>query len=168
MNFRKSQISRLVWLFACAWAVIGLDQYLKNFLIENLKPGQPIDFLGSLVKLNLVFNDSAAFSIGFGATWIFTIISSSAVLFLIWFSFKIETTGWAIMAGVLLGGVTGNLIDRLIREPGFAVGHVVDYIQIPFNFPIFNLADIAIFIICSLSVVRVMRGDQIGRKRVSE
>ncbi len=168
MNFRKSQISRLVWLFACAWGVVGLDQYLKNFLIETLKPGQPIDFLGSLVKLNLVFNDSAAFSIGFGATWIFTIISSSAVLVLLWFSFKIETTGWAVMAGVLLGGVTGNLIDRLIREPGFAVGHVVDYIQIPFNFPIFNLADIAIFIICSLSVVRVMRGDQIGRKRVSE
>ncbi len=168
MNFRKSQISRLVWLFACALGVVGLDQFLKNFLIETLKPGQPIDFLGSLVKLNLVFNDSAAFSIGFGATWIFTIISSSAVLVLIWFSFKIETTGWALMAGVLLGGVTGNLIDRLIREPGFAVGHVVDYIQIPFNFPIFNLADIAIFIICSLSVVRVMRGDQIGRKRVSE
>jgi signal peptidase II len=168
LNFRKSQISRLVWLFACAWGVVGLDQYLKNFLIETLKPGQPIDFLGSLVKLNLVFNDSAAFSIGFGATWIFTIISSSAVLVLLWFSFKIETTGWAVMAGVLLGGVTGNLIDRLIREPGFAVGHVVDYIQIPFNFPIFNLADIAIFIICSLSVVRVMRGDQIGRKRVSE
>ncbi len=168
MNFRKSQISRLVWLFACALGVVGLDQFLKNFLIETLKPGQPIDFLGSLVKLNLVFNDSAAFSIGFGATWIFTIISSSAVLVLIWFSFKIETTGWSVMAGVLLGGVTGNLIDRLIREPGFAVGHVVDYIQIPFNFPIFNLADIAIFIICSLSVVRVMRGDQIGRKRVSE
>jgi signal peptidase II len=168
LNFRKTQISRLVWLFACAWGVVGLDQYLKNFLIETLKPGQPIDFLGSLVKLNLVFNDSAAFSIGFGATWIFTIISSSAVLFLVWFSFKIETTGWSVMAGVLLGGVTGNLIDRLIREPGFAVGHVVDYIQIPFNFPIFNLADIAIFIICSLSVVRVMRGDQIGRKRVSE
>lgn len=168
MNFRKTQISRLVWLFACAWGVVGLDQYLKNFLIETLKPGQPIDFLGSLVKLNLVFNDSAAFSIGFGATWIFTIISSCAVLVLIWFSFKIETTGWAVMAGVLLGGVTGNLIDRLIREPGFAVGHVVDYIQIPFNFRIFNLADIAIFIICSLSVVRVMRGDQIGRKRVSE
>jgi signal peptidase II len=168
LNFRKSQISRLVWLFACALGVVGLDQFLKNFLIETLKPGQPIDFLGSLVKLNLVFNDSAAFSIGFGATWIFTIISSSAVLVLIWFSFKIETTGWSVMAGVLLGGVTGNLIDRLIREPGFAVGHVVDYIQIPFNFPIFNLADIAIFIICSLSVVRVMRGDQIGRKRVSE
>lgn len=147
---------------------MALDQFIKNYLIESLTAGVPIDFLGSLVRLNLVFNDSAAFSIGFGATWIFTVISSIAVLVLIWFSFKIETTGWAIMAGVLLGGVTGNLIDRLIRDPGFAVGHVVDYIQIPFNFPIFNLADIAIFSICTLSVVRVMRGDQIGRRKVSE
>lgn len=126
-----------------------------------------MDFLGSLVRLNLVFNDSAAFSIGFGATWIFTILSSVAALVLLWFSFKIETIGWSSMAGVLLGGITGNLIDRLMREPGFAVGHVVDYIQVPFNFPIFNIADMAIFIICTLSVIRIMRGDQIGRKRVS-
>ena len=71
------------------------------------------------------------------------------------------------MAGVLLGGITGNLIDRLVREPGFGIGHVVDYIQVPFNFPIFNIADMAIFIICTLSVIRIMRGDQIGRQRVS-
>ena len=150
-----------------AWLVIAADQFVKNYLIATLEPGTPMDFLGSLVRLNLVFNDSAAFSIGFGATWIFTILSSAAALVLIWFSFKIETTGWAIMAGVLLGGITGNLIDRLMREPGFAIGHVVDYIQVPFNFPIFNIADMAIFIICSLSVIRILRGHQIGRKRVS-
>lgn len=148
--------------------MIALDQFLKNYLILKLEEGAPIDFIGSLVRLNLVYNDSAAFSIGFGATWIFTIISSLAVLVLLWFSSKIETTGWAIMAGVLLGGVSGNLIDRYLREPGFAIGHVVDYIQIPLNFPIFNVADMAIFFICSISVIRVMRGDQIGRKRVSE
>jgi signal peptidase II len=148
-----------------AWLVIAADQFVKNYLIATLPPGTPIDFVGSIVQLNLVFNDSAAFSIGFGATWIFTILSSAAVLVLIWYSFKIETIGWAIMAGVLLGGVTGNLIDRLLREPGFAVGHVVDYIQVPFNFPIFNIADMAIFIICSLSVIRILRGDQIGRRR---
>lgn len=148
--------------------MIALDQFLKNYLILKLEEGAPIDFIGSLVRLNLVYNDSAAFSIGFGATWIFTIISSVAVLVLLWFSRKIETTGWAIMAGVLLGGVSGNLIDRYLREPGFAIGHVVDYIQIPLNFPIFNVADMAIFLICSISVIRVMRGDQIGRKRVSE
>lgn len=148
--------------------MIALDQFLKNYLILKLEEGAPIDFIGSLVRLNLVYNDSAAFSIGFGATWIFTIISSVAVLVLLWFSRKIETTGWAIMAGVLLGGVSGNLIDRYLREPGFAIGHVVDYIQIPLNFPIFNVADMAIFFICSISVIRVLSGDQIGRKRVSE
>ncbi len=158
----------MIWFFACAFTVIALDQFLKNYLILKLEEGAPIDFIGSLVRLNLVYNDSAAFSIGFGATWIFTIISSVAVLVLLWFSRKIETTGWAIMAGVLLGGVSGNLIDRYLREPGFAIGHVVDYIQIPLNFPIFNVADMAIFLICSISVIRVMRGDQIGRKRVSE
>lgn len=154
-------------MLAFAWLVIAADQFVKNYLIATLNPGTPIDFIGSLVRLNLVFNDSAAFSIGFGATWIFTILSSAAALVLIWFSFRIETAGWAVMAGVLLGGITGNLIDRLMREPGFAVGHVVDYIQVPFNFPIFNIADMAIFIICSLSVIRILRGDQIGRKRVS-
>ena len=154
-------------MLGCAWLVVATDQFVKNFLIAALEPGKSVDFLGSLVRLTLVFNDSAAFSIGFGATWIFTLLSSAAALALIWFSFKIQTVGWAAMAGVLLGGITGNLIDRLIREPGFGVGHVVDYIQVPFNFPIFNIADMAIFIICSLSVIRIMRGDQIGRQRVS-
>jgi signal peptidase II len=167
LTIRNPKLSRLIWVLACAWIVIALDQFVKNTLIASLQPGVPVDFLGSLVRLNLVFNDSAAFSIGFGATWIFTILSSVAALVLLWFSFKIETIGWSSMAGVLLGGITGNLIDRLMREPGFAVGHVVDYIQVPFNFPIFNIADMAIFIICTLSVIRIMRGDQIGRKRVS-
>lgn len=148
--------------------VISVDQVLKNYFLLVLTPGEPVDFIGSIIRLNLVFNDAAAFSLGFGATWIFTIISSLAALVLLWYSFKIETLGWSVMAGVLLGGVTGNLIDRLIREPGFAVGHVIDYIQIPFNFPIFNIADIAIVVICSLSVIRILRGDEIGRKKVSK
>ena len=168
MTASKSTLSRLIWVLVFAWLVIALDQFVKNYLIATLSPGSPINFIGSLVRLNLVFNDSAAFSIGFGATWVFTILSSAAVLVLIWFSFRIETTGWAVMAGVLLGGVTGNLLDRLVREPGFAIGHVVDYIQVPFNFPIFNIADMAIFIVCSLSMIRVLRGDQIGRRRVTE
>jgi signal peptidase II len=168
LTLKNSLPSRQLLLLASALVLIALDQFVKNLLIATLQPGQPVEFIGSLVRLNLAFNDSAAFSIGFGATWIFTIISSLAALALIWFSFKIETLGWAIMAGVMLGGVCGNLIDRLVREPGFAVGHVVDYIQVPFNFPIFNIADIAIFTICSLTVIRILRGDEVGRKPVAK
>lgn len=165
MAISKTLISRQLWLLGCALFVLALDQFIKNYLLVTLVSGDPEPFIPGLVNLNLVFNDSAAFSIGFGATWIFTIISTVAALALIWFGFKIETRGWSIMAGVLLGGVCGNLIDRLTRDPGFAIGHVIDYIQIPFNFPIFNIADIAIFTICSLSVIRILRGDEIGRKR---
>jgi signal peptidase II len=66
------------------------------------------------------------------------------------------------MAGIFLAGVVGNLIDRLIREPSFGNGHVVDFIQIPFNFPVFNLADIFIVSIASLAVIRVFRGENLG------
>ena len=57
--------------------------------------------------------------------------------------------------GLLLGGALGNLTDRLFREPSFAMGHVVDFIQLP-NFAIFNIADSAVVsavvIICLLTL----------------
>jgi signal peptidase II len=66
------------------------------------------------------------------------------------------------MAAVLLGGVLGNLIDRFVRSPGGGLGKVVDYIQIPFNFPIFNLADICIVTMAILAALRIMLGHSIG------
>lgn len=166
MAKQKGLLTRQVWFFSFATLVVASDQFIKNLLIESLTPGYAVPFIGEIVKLNLAYNDGAAFSIGSGATWIFTIISSLAFVYLVIYSFKIETTGWSIMGGIFLGGISGNLIDRIFREPGLAIGHVVDYIQIPFNFPIFNLADSAIFCICVLAVIRIMRGDEIGRRSV--
>lgn len=152
-------------MLVVSWAVILIDQGAKYLAIQNLEPYKSVEVLGQVLKFTLVYNDSAAFSIGFGITWIFTILSSVATVVLLWLSRKIETRGWAIMAGVLLGGVVGNLIDRLTREPGFAVGHVVDFLQLPFGFAVFNIADVSIVVIASLTVIRVMRGDTIGRKK---
>jgi signal peptidase II len=47
-------------------------------------------------------------------------------------------------------------------EPSFGNGHVVDFIQIPLNFPIFNLADTFIVSMAILTVIRVMRGENLG------
>ncbi len=51
--------------------------------------------------------------------------------------------------GLVLGGAMGNLLDRLFRAPGPLEGHVVDFISVfaPGGnaFPIFNLADSALF-----------------------
>jgi signal peptidase II len=109
-----------------------------------------------------LYNDSAAFGLGFGYTWILAVISAIAALATIWYSRKLDSISWSLMIGVFLGGVVGNLIDRLIREPSFGNGHVVDFIQIPMNFPIFNLADTFIVSMAILTVVRVMRGENLG------
>jgi signal peptidase II len=157
--------ARLFAFLATAWLLIAIDQLTKFLVIENLKPGQVVPVLGDLLKFVLVYNDSAAFSLGFGATWIFAITSSIATLVIIWFAPRLETMAWSVVGGIALGGVVGNLVDRLFREPGFGVGHVVDFISIPFNFPIFNIADIAIVGVAILVVIRIMQGAPVGRAK---
>ena len=144
--------------------VMFFDQLTKILAVANLQPFESVPFIFDLVRLNLVFNDSAAFSLGGSATWVFTLLSSLATLALLWFGPKFRTTGWLILIGMALGGVVGNLIDRLFRNPGFPNGHVVDFIQVPFNFPIFNIADSAITIAASIIAIRIIRGEKLGGK----
>lgn len=159
---------RLLCFLITAWSIIAIDQLTKFLVLENLKPGQVVPVLGDLLKFVLVYNDSAAFSLGFGATWIFAITSSVATLVIIWFAPRLETMAWSVVGGIALGGVVGNLVDRLFREPGFGVGHVVDFISIPFNFPIFNIADIAIVGVAVLVVIRIMQGAPLGRAKTKD
>jgi len=142
--------------------LVFLDQLSKFSIEATLDPGESVNILGELLRFTLVYNDSAAFSIGVGATWPLTLISTIAVLAIIWFGPKSKSLIWLVISGLVLGGATGNLIDRLFREPGFANGHVVDFLQIPFNFPIFNLADSFVVIGVSLAIYRTFRGDDLG------
>lgn len=144
-------------------AAVFVDQLTKQIAIANLAPQLRVDVLGSVLGWRLVFNDSAAFSLGFGITWIFTVLSSVALALLLWFSKDLKTFSWSILGGFLIGGVTGNLIDRCLRDPGFPNGHVVDFIQIPFGFPIFNIADCCISITMTIVAIRIALGHQVGK-----
>lgn len=145
-----------------ALVLITLDQFTKNLAIATLSLGIDYPVIGEILSWRLVYNDSAAFSLGFGRTWILAAIATVAMLVTIWYSMKITSRSWVVMAGIFLAGVVGNLIDRLIREPSFGNGHVVDFIKIPFNFPVFNLADIFIVSMAILTVIRVFRGENLG------
>lgn len=156
---------RTVSVAAIALALVLVDQFTKWLALENLEPGRIVPVVGDLLAWRLTFNDSAGFSLGFGVTWFFTLLSTAAFLILILRAHKVHNTLWLILAGVIGGGIVGNLVDRLTREPGFANGHVVDFIQIPFNFPIFNFADICISVGMTLVAWRIMSGDKFGGKR---
>jgi signal peptidase II len=160
MSYRAS-VSRWLYLVV-ALIAITVDQLTKNLAIATLELGVSYPVLGEVLSWRLLYNDSAAFGLGFGGTWVLAVISTAAALATIWYSRRLESISWSLMIGVFLGGVVGNLIDRLIREPSFGNGHVVDFIQIPLNFPIFNLADTFIVSMAILSVIRVMRGENLG------
>jgi signal peptidase II len=105
-----------------------------------------------------VKNSGAAFSIGSGSTWIFSIIATGVLIFVIWFAPRIRSAGWAILFGLLLGGLLGNLTDRLTRAPGFGRGEVIDFLRIPVLPAIFNIADVAIVSSMVLFLILTLRG----------
>lgn len=157
-----SSLARRRWLFTLtALVTLALDQITK-ILAESFLTAGSISIIGELLRFRLAYNDAAAFSLGFGATWVLSIASIAAVVALIIYGPRVKAMNWAFIAGLVLGGAAGNGIDRVFRAPAFLNGHVVDFIQIPFNFPIFNLADTFLVIGISLAIFQTFRGDEIG------
>lgn len=125
--------------------MLAADQFVKHLTITNLPYQESVPVLGEFLQLYYVRNPGAAFSLGSEVTWIFTIALAVVAGVIIWKAFGIRSRLWAVVLGCLLGGVLGNLTDRLLRDPGFPVGHVVDMISMPWMMPaIFNVADIFI------------------------
>jgi signal peptidase II len=153
-------------LVLVAVAVLALDQAAKAWVIANLPYDTPQHIIGNLLVFRHVLNAGAAFSLATGSTWIFSIIAAAVVVFLVWFARRIRSLAWAVLFGLLLGGTLGNLSDRLTRAPGFGVGRVVDFIQIPLLPAIFNIADSAIVISMGLFILLTLRGTGLdGRHR---
>jgi signal peptidase II len=69
-----------------------------------------------------------------------------------YFSSQITSKGWAVVLGLVMGGILGNLVDRIFREPGVLRGHVIDWMQLP-HLPVFNVADSAIVIAALISMI---------------
>lgn len=158
----RSRTKKSALYLVLTLVLFTIDQATKAWALATLPPFQGQPFIGELLKLYLVWNDSAAFSISLGATWIFTIFSSVATLVIIWLMLRTPSKAWRLTLAILLAGVVGNLADRLFRAPGFPVGKVVDFLQLPFNFPVFNVADVCITSSMTAVVILVMRGIKLG------
>jgi signal peptidase II len=142
-------------LFATAWTIWLVDFATKAWALQSLS-SEPRKVIGSLLQFTLVHNSGAAFSFATGFTIAFSLLALAVVIAVIYYAPKLTSHGWQIVIGLLLGGVLGNLTDRIFREPSFLSGHVIDWIQIP-HWPVFNIADSAICIAAAISFVLSMR-----------
>lgn len=118
--------------------IILLDQITK-VLVAWKQPEWVFGFL----KIHYVQNTGAGFGILKGQMTILAIISAIVVMGVLYYYSKIPKDKKAqVLFAVFLGGVAGNLIDRILRQ------YVVDFIDVGF-WPVFNIADMAI----SLSMI---------------
>src|SRR6266853_3447067 len=105
-------------LLAMAVFVIAADVISKSIVVAKMPDHRPIRLLGGLLTLTLTRNGGAAFSIGTSMTIVFTAIAVGVIVYILRTARNLRSSGWAITLGLLLGGATGNLLDRIFRAPG--------------------------------------------------
>ncbi|MFF0470957.1 signal peptidase II [Micromonospora zamorensis] len=140
-----------------AAVVLAADQLTKYWAESALSDGQTVTVVGELLQLRLVYNPGAAFSIGAAYTWIFAVFAAAAVVAVTVVARRVTSRAWSVALGLVLGGATTHLLDRLFREPGFARGHVVDFIDYA-GFFVGNVADIALVVGVGVVMVLNVRG----------
>ena len=141
--------------------VIIIDRILKVLVTNNYALNVRNKIIDGFFYITNCHNEGAAFSL-FSGNVLFLIFITLIVLFLIYRTINKENVNKiGILAyGLLLGGILGNLYDRIFY------GYVIDYLDFvifKFNFAIFNLADAAIVIGAILLIV-FEGSDNDGRK----
>ena len=152
-------------LAGIALAVLLLDLITKVWVVAELEGRRSIELLGGELYLRVSRNTGAAFSFAEGATVLFTLVAIIVIVAILRVSTRLRSVGWALSLGLLLGGASGNLVDRLLRSPGVGRGEVVDFIDFQV-WPSFNVADSAIVTGGLLAVLLSVRGLELDGTRV--
>jgi signal peptidase II len=149
-------VRRSTWgPFLLAAAVVTLDQATKAWAVAALSDG-PIRLIGDVLALRLTRNPGGAFSVFTGFTPLLALLAAALVVVIVRTTRRTADAVMAYTLALVLGGAVGNLVDRLVRPPGFLRGHVIDFIDLSF-WPTFNLADSAITIGVIVVLIRGWR-----------
>lgn len=133
-------------------AVILLDQFTKQWIRSVFAYNESRPLIDGFFNLVYVRNDGAAWNILSGHSIVLILISIAVLVLLVIYrrSFLQKQFSHRILLGLLVGGIVGNLIDRI------RFGWVTDFLDFQFgtyHYPSFNVADSAICIAVGLYVI---------------
>jgi signal peptidase II len=151
-------------LLTVAFVTLAFDTVTKLVAVATLSDRPPVELLGGALTFRLTRNSGAAFSLAEGYTMVFSGVAVIVVVVIARIARRLSSLGWAVALGLLLGGATGNLADRVFRSPGLMRGHVVDFLELP-QWPVFNIADSAIVSAGVLMVLLAALGIEIDGTR---
>jgi len=142
-----------------AAAVAIIDQLTKFLVLRFIGENESRAVIEGFFRLVNVRNTGAAFSMFPDSNLLLTVIGVLTIVALYTFrhSFGLNLVGCQIAFGLILGGITGNLIDRLWHQ------HVVDFLDFHIgthHWPAFNVADSAICIGVGLYILVSWRNER--------
>ncbi len=150
-----------LWIMISS-ALVIIDQLFKLFVTASFEFYDSFTFIPYILDIVYVKNTGAAFSIFENHTWILGLVSAIFSVAIVVYMLKAKPKDkiTIISAGLLLGGAIGNGIDRIFR------GYVVDFIEFSFiNFPVFNIADIAITLGACLLILGILLDERKNRSK---
>jgi signal peptidase II len=122
-------------------SLIGLDQWSKWYIMTNKVTFGNLEVIKDFFYLTYLENRGAAFGMLQNFRWAFIVMTTVALVFMIWYFLKNKHVVLRFGLAFLIAGAVGNFIDRLFR------GYVVDFFHFyPFgyDFAIFNVADVCV------------------------
>lgn len=146
-------------IYTISMLFLLFDQFIKLLITKSMHLFQELSIIPNFFSIYYIKNSGAAFSLFGNKTPFLIIISIICLIFLKNYIKKINdpTTLTIISLGIMIGGILGNLFDRLIYKS------VIDYLSFTFfnyNFPIFNFADIGITMGALLLVLDIILTDK--------
>ena len=148
-------------ILVTAAIVLVADQLTKLIVINAIDPKEQIVVIEGFLKFVNWHNTGAAWSQFQGKSLQLAVISMFALGALIYWrhQFEIRSAHGKLAMGLLIGGIVGNLIDRVVHQ------HVVDFIRFylkqrggtEIGYPAFNIADIGICVGVGLLFIMAWR-----------
>ena len=141
--------------------LIGLDQLVKNYVVQQIPLGEVRSWIPNLVSLTYLQNRGAAFSMLQDQQWLFAVITLVVMVGAIWYLHKHMEDSLCLVFGLtlIIAGGLGNFIDRMSQ------GFVVDMFHLDFiNFAIFNVADSYLTVGVIVLLIAMLKEEVNGNK----
>ncbi len=159
--------------------IFTLDQLTKWLVIKNIPLGNAVSVIPGYLDIVHLKNTGAAFGIFAGAPdgfrqWFFYLVAAVAVIFLAGFYSRMKDDARALPTAIALifAGIAGNIIDRMRfgAVTDFISVHVRDVVlsgelfgyqlQVPLDWPAFNVADSAITVSMALLLITAFKKER--------
>lgn len=137
------------------FVILGIDQVTKSIIDSSMSLYQQIPIIPGFFNITYLQNTGAAWSMFEGKMGFFYLVSILALIAMFLFYFNSnENEKWTRLAlAMMIAGTLGNFIDRIVFHH---VRDFLDFVIFGYDFPVFNVADMALCIGVFIIIVDVL------------